>query len=127
VNLDQTLETVAAVPYSEDAPWQAAAPQYHRVTLGYPVSRHSLKPQVFIYPVAELATYNTTAGQMAADLQALLEDQHPVDQMPFLPLINAAQVMRTQVQYLDFQNGSGVRYLTHQRDSMARDSARWKK
>ena len=32
--------------------------------------------------------------------------------MPFLPLFNAAQVMHTHVQYLDFKTGQGLRYLT---------------
>lgn len=32
--------------------------------------------------------------------------------MPFLPLYNAQQVMHTHLQYLDFQNGQGLRYLT---------------
>ena len=32
--------------------------------------------------------------------------------MPYLPLYNAAQVMHAQVQYIDFKNGVGVRYLT---------------
>ena len=32
--------------------------------------------------------------------------------MPFLPLFNAAQVMHTHLQYLDFKNGQGLRYLT---------------
>ena len=32
--------------------------------------------------------------------------------MPFLPLFNAQQVMHAQVQYLDFKNGNGVRFLT---------------
>ena len=32
--------------------------------------------------------------------------------MPFLPLLNARQAMRSQVQYMDFQNGQGLRYLT---------------
>lgn len=32
--------------------------------------------------------------------------------MPFLPLFNAQQAMHAHVQYLDFQSGQGLRYLT---------------
>ena len=32
--------------------------------------------------------------------------------MPFLPMFNAAQVLNAQVEYLDFKNGRGVRFLT---------------
>jgi hypothetical protein len=47
-------------------------------------------------------------------LQALLQTRPPAPEDPIslLPLINAAQVFHAQVKYLDFQNGSGVRYLT---------------
>ena len=47
-------------------------------------------------------------------LQALLQTHPsaPEDPLPLLPLINAAQVIHPQVRYLDFQNGSGVRFLT---------------
>ena len=32
--------------------------------------------------------------------------------MPFLPLFNAQQVIHSNVQYLDFLDGQGLRYLT---------------
>jgi len=108
-----TIETVAAVPTSQDIPWWSAAPEYRLVTLqGYPVADHLMKAQIFIYPAEELAKANENAGQVSADLQTVLQSQQPGNVMPFLPLYNAAQVMHAQVQYLNFQNGSGVRYLT---------------
>ena len=79
---------------------------------GYPVSDHSMQPQIFIYPAGDLAPANETAGKMAAGLQALLQTRQAGDELPFLPLINAKQVMHPQVQYLDFKNGNGVRFLT---------------
>jgi hypothetical protein len=110
---DQTVETVAAVPASAGGPYWEAAPQYSRVTLqGYPVGNHLLKPQIFIYPVADLASANENAGKIAANLQALLQTRQAGDYLPFLPLFNAQQVMHPQVQYLDFKNGNGVRFLT---------------
>jgi hypothetical protein len=109
----QTIEYIAAVPASADQPFWEATPEHHLLSLqGYPVSDHLLRPQIFVFPVAGLAQYNEHAGQIAADLQALLQSQQPGEHMPFLPLYNAAQVMHSQVQFLDFKNGSGVRYLT---------------
>jgi hypothetical protein len=35
------------------------------------------------------------------------------DAIPFLPLLNAAQDLQAQVTYLDFDGGSGVRFITH--------------
>ncbi|MCL4561876.1 MAG: hypothetical protein M1281_14865 [Chloroflexi bacterium] len=110
---DQTVETIAAVAESAGGPNWEAMPQYRRVTLqGYPVTSHLMKPQIFVYPVAELAGYNKTAGQIAIDLQALLQTKQAGNQIPILPLFNAQQVMHAQVQYLDFKNGKGVRFLT---------------
>lgn len=108
-----SLETVAAVPANAGAFWTDVLPEYRRVTLqGYPVTSHLLKPQIFVYPVADLAGFNEGAGRIVTDLQALLQAQQPVDSMPFLPLFNANQALHARVQYLDFQNGKGVRFLT---------------
>ncbi len=108
-----TFETVEAVPESAGGPFWEVAPEYQRATMqGYPVTDHLLKPQISIYPVSDLATFNPAAGGITADLQALLASHQPGDHLPFLPLFNAAQVMHAQVQYLDFKNGSGVRFLT---------------
>ena len=106
-------ETVAAVSAGEDAPFWEALPEYTRVTLqGYPISSHLMKPQIFIYPVEDLVTVNEAAGKIAGSLEALLRSPQDTSPMPFLPLFNAAQVMHVQLQYLDFKDGQGLRYLT---------------
>ena len=110
---DQTVETVAAVPASAGGPsWEVTAAVPPVTLQGYPVNVHSMKPQIFIYSVADLAATNEAACRMVTDLQALLQARQPVDRMPFLPLFNVVQVMHAQVQYLDFKNGKGVRFLT---------------
>jgi hypothetical protein len=105
-------ETVAAVS-AENAPYWEVLPEYTRLTLeSYPISNHLMEPQIFIYPVADLETVNEGAGQIIASLQSLLQSPQEIANMPFLPLSNAAQVIHTHVQYLDFKNGQGVCYLT---------------
>jgi hypothetical protein len=107
------VETVAAVPVNDNAPYWEVLPEYTRVTLqGYPVSSHIMQPQIFIYPVEEMIKANESTGQIAAALQALLQAPGEMTPMPFLPLFNAAQVMHANVQYLDFKTGQGLRYLT---------------
>ncbi len=107
-----TSQIVAAVASSADGPWWEAMPQYTLLTLqGYPIADHLLKAQIFVFPVAGLGV-NESAEGVAGNLQALLQSQQAGDSMPYLPLYNAAQVMHTQVAYLDFKNGRGVRYLT---------------
>lgn len=106
-------ETVAAVSASDAVPPWEVLPEYTRVTLqGYPISDHLMKPQIFIYPVKDLQTVNEGADSIIASLQTLLQSRQEMANMPFLPMFNAAQVMHAQVQYLNFKNGQGLRYLT---------------
>jgi hypothetical protein len=109
---DWNVETIAAVS-GADGPWWDALPEYRRISLeGYPVTDHLMKPQIFIFPAADLPGASEAAGKTLTVLQALLQARQPVDDMPFLPMFNAAQVMHAQVQYLDFHNGTGARFLT---------------
>lgn len=106
------IETVATVP-AGDVPYWDVLPEYTRVTLqGYPISDHLMMPQIFIYPVKALGEADEGAGQIVASLQTLLGSSQEITPMPFMPLFNASQVMHAHVQYLDFKNGQGLRYLT---------------
>jgi hypothetical protein len=103
-------ETVTA---SSDGPYWEVLPAYTRLTLqGYPISNHLLTPQIFIYPVQELKAVNEGTVPIITSLQTLLQPPQEIPIMPFMPLFNAQQVMHAHVQYLDFQNGQGLRYLT---------------
>jgi hypothetical protein len=116
-----TLETVPAQPAAPDAPNWEGAPEFRRLTLqGYPAADHLLQPQVFIYPVADLAAANERMGEAAADLQTLLQSRQPGEQIPYLPLlVSAKEVIIARVDYLDFQGGRGVRFLTQAGNGLA--------
>jgi len=106
-------ETIAALPAGSDAPYWELLPEYTVATLqGYPISNHLMRPQIFVYPLQELQDVNEGAGQIVASLQTLIASPQEIPNMPFLPLFNASQVMHAQVQYLDFLNGQGLRYVT---------------
>ena len=105
--------TVPAVPASSNAPYWQVLPEYTLVTLqGYPINSSIIQPQIFIYPVQELGQVNEGAAKVVALLQTLIQSPQEIQTMPYLPLGNDQQVMHAQVQYLDFKNGQGVRYLT---------------
>jgi len=109
---DFTSEVIEAVLPGPDRPWWEPMPQYTLLTLsGYLITDHLMKPQIYIYPAKDLGV-NEAAGKAVAELQELLQDQQAGEELPFLPLFNAAQMMHAQVKYLDPQNGKGVRYLT---------------
>ena len=106
-----TLQEVKAVD-SNDSMWGAMS-RYTLLTLnGYQVGEHPILPQIFVFPVDELAATNPTAGKIIFDLQSLLESRQAGEKMPFLPLDGNVQTLHAQVKYLDFKNGSGARYLT---------------
>ncbi len=81
--------------------------------VGYPVSNEYFDPIVHIYSVAEYVSMQPDTQTIIDNLQALLTSQDPnPSSVPFLPLYNAAQMMQAKVNYLQFQNGSGVRFIT---------------
>lgn len=118
------VENIAAEPLSAGGMNLDPSPTYRRVTMrDYPVTGSDRQPQIFIFPVAEMAGFNDAAGQEMGKLQALLTAKTPSDPMPFLPLINAKQVMHPQVRFMDFKNGQGVRFLTWYSQGLVRVSS----
>ncbi|MGH2626285.1 MAG: hypothetical protein ACRDHY_06490, partial [Anaerolineales bacterium] len=110
-----TCETVAAVPDTGDAPPWDVGPEHTRITFeGYVLPGIFHMPRIYVYPVADYESMNPGAAQIIPALQAFLETKPQTfdNSIPFLPLFNAVQILRAQVQYLDFQNGTGVRFLT---------------
>ena len=92
----------------------AAQPAHLRFDLvGYALPGGYLDPVIKVFPVAEFKLVNEFAGQRLDDLQTLLDTQ-PADPdgMPIPDFAGAAQFVGTQVHYVDFQNGRGVRYVT---------------
>ena len=110
---DRIIETIPAILPNDKSPNWEILPEHWVVSLQeYPINNHIMKAQLFVYPVADIPEFNTGAASIAADLKSLLEGKQINDDLPFLPMLNAAQVMRSHVEYLEFKNGSGVRFLT---------------
>jgi hypothetical protein len=106
-------EWVGEVSDTENHPYWEVLPAHLRLTLdSYLIGDHLFVPQIFVYPVEELVAINEGAAQNVASLQSLLQSPQEITPMPLLPLFNAGQMLHVQVQYLDFQTGQGVRYLT---------------
>lgn len=106
-------ETVEAKSAGESTPYWEIMPEYTRVILqDYPISDHLMQPQIFIYPVEALKKVNESAGDNVVLLQSQLQLREDISALPFLPLLNARQVIHAQTKYFDFKNGQGLRYLT---------------
>lgn len=91
-------------------------PTYVEFSLeNYAVSDHFHDPVIRIYPVEEYRIISPYASDIIDNLQQTLNDQPGGglnSNLPFLPMFNAAQLFTAKAAYFDFQNGSGLRYLT---------------
>lgn len=99
----------------ENVPYWEITPEYTLFRFdGYALANTFHQPQLFVYPVADYEAVVPDVAEIVSSLQTLLHERpsDPTDALPFLPMFNAGQVFTAQVTYVDFQNGSGVRYLT---------------
>jgi hypothetical protein len=98
-------------------------PGYQRFTfVGFPAVGSIQSPQLYAMPVSEFPNEDQIYGERLSQLQTLLcqrpelsaaADSGGQNPLPILPVMNAAQTLVSQPQYLDFSNGQGVRYITY--------------
>ncbi|MDX1436583.1 MAG: hypothetical protein R3335_07230, partial [Anaerolineales bacterium] len=107
-------QVVPENPGSQDGPYWEVHPQYVSISLdGYPLSGTQMNPGIYIYPIEDYGRLSPQAGGILDSLKDfLVQKPSDADQIPFLPIFNAGQVFHSNVDWLDFQNGSGVRFLT---------------
>ena len=115
---DDALATGAdaeTVPASEFMGTGETIPEHIEFTFtGYMPDNTLHQPRIYVYPVDALMN-NSLAAPAVTELRSRLEarpELQPNNSQPFLPLFNAAQVFTAKGAYLDFHNGSGIRYLT---------------
>jgi hypothetical protein len=87
-------------------------PAYTEFTLiDYNSLNTRTQPQIKIYPIHELSPAVTQIVQELKDLLANRPTTLPRG-IPILPVIPAGQLIDVQIEYLTFNNGSGLRVLT---------------
>jgi putative hemolysin len=101
----------------DDTPDWARMPAHIRLSFeGYTLPETFHKPYILIFSAEDLAG-NEILQRIAANIQQILAEKpdEPVGVFQgagILPPMNAGPMVVTQVAYFDFQNGSGVRFLT---------------
>ena len=81
---------------------------------GYVLPDTFHKPLIHVYAIRDLEAGSQAAANVVTALQQFLAEKPAAPEgIPFLPLFNAMQAMRAQVAYVDFQDGTGVRFLAH--------------
>ncbi len=80
---------------------------------GYSMPGGFFEPTVRVISVADFSSLNSSAGDAIDNLEALLASQ-PADPegVPIPDFWGAAQFLACQKEYLRFQNGDGIRYVT---------------
>jgi len=130
----EAIEYSELVPQLSDSPF-SITPAYTEFFLAdYNNNAEAFhEPRILIYPTYNFETFQnndfpvfTINGQRTM-LQTILADtpelndyvppligeSDPFEILPMLPIFNAVQVFRSQPEYVDFQNGSGIRYITY--------------
>jgi hypothetical protein len=104
-------------PVTADSPFWEKMPDHFLFLFKdyqHPNSMH--QPRLFIWPVAEYIAANPGFEATFNLLKSLIATNSSVDlstaDLPFPPLFNAGKVVSLVPEFLQFQNGSGLRYLT---------------
>lgn len=132
-----TETPIEAVPFDPNGmPLWAANPAYTQYIFEeYPAPEETYYvPVISLYPTVDFETFTMREGDFPYGfgleldaLKALLEEQPDLTPytelatagrpdslvLPYLPVANAAQVFRTQAEFIPFDDGWGVRYITY--------------
>lgn len=114
-------QTIPATADVEGAAYFGVLPEHIKFNFeGFPgAEAWEFSTQINVYPVSGLEALREDVADVVTPeielLRTLLEARsefETVDDVPYLPLMNAAKVLWAQPQYLDFEGGAGVRYVT---------------
>jgi hypothetical protein len=117
------VDHIPGIPVEEfEMTMFGASPDYYAFSLaGFPITVGLHAPQVMLFrtaefPDVEISAYTTELNR----LQRLLAERPTLtsraadwesEPLPLLPPVNAAQIMAIGPQFVDFENGTGLRYL----------------
>jgi len=90
-------------------------PQHRVITLnGYPDQDKFFSAIIRVLPLESYPVVDNTPASLVTDLKNVLATKPSTSlvALPILPVFYANQAFRLKIDYLDFQNGSGVRFLT---------------
>ncbi len=113
-----TGETLAAVPVTEGPGLGGGRPATVRFLFDGQKADEFFNPrlaQVLVSKADDWTNLDPTTAQSVQDLKALLASKPMsfTNGIPVLPPIPAAQVLQAKPDYLDFQNGSGIGFVTY--------------
>ena len=125
------IETLDAVPYTQDRMFAETYPQHVRFSLlnyadgaAFELPYPFLAPQILVYRTEAIREFGEEFADQYDVLAALLDERpdlsayvgasamQPETRLPFLPWVNSAQILRSHPEYVELDGGAGIRYLT---------------
>ena len=108
-------DNVFAVAADPNDPMLFAAPEY--TEFRFRQSKGDISPYgptLSIYAVEDFKTANADVGQLLDKLESVLSKKPRSlgDDFPVIPMPGAGQVFHSNVNYMDFGSGSGIRFVT---------------
>ena len=102
---------------AEDAAYWQKTPGHQQVMLSdyYVLQGKFHQPQIYVYPAQAYAEMVPAAFESIRRINNILYSPGGVisnDQLPSIPFFNAKQAFASNIENVQFQNGSGVRFLT---------------
>jgi hypothetical protein len=115
-------EIMPRMDSEEGANW-GLTPGHQQITLdGYLLADKFHQPRFFVYPAQEYAGMIPQVSNNLQSIQAMASSPagpFSAEQLPGIPFFNAAQVFASNIEVIEFHNGSGVRFLTEYAQYMA--------
>ena len=109
-----TVEYISNISSADIPPSFYTGPMRMAFGFGsYSAPLREVEPVIYVYRIADIAS--TNEYKVANLLGALLASDTPLQNhqtLPFLPRLDQEQSIVSQPQYMQFQSGSGIRYLT---------------
>lgn len=108
-------------PYTYTDPFAALQPDWSPWMSFQNPNEPRIKPQIFVFPVDGYSAMNQQVEERISRLAEILEARSvPTSgELPVLPMFNAAQDLRAQSKLLQFENGSGVRFIARYSQGIA--------
>lgn len=117
-----TVEEVEAIPLSDDMLPGDSMPAHTRIALeGYEAGESFTVPEFRIFDTATFDEFGFGDDLIMGfpyefeALKGILAERpelYLLPQLPMLPVVNAGQIIHARQQYIEFDGGSGIMYLT---------------
>ncbi len=109
-------QIMPAVPKSEGPAFNGATPEHVLITFdGETLDENDPRQrQIGIYPVEGLRAIDPTIGKSIDELKRILDRKSATvrGDIPFWPVQAAQQVFHSNMEYVKFANGDGIRFVT---------------